>query len=96
MPQATRKGDYNTGHDGCSPTALAEGSPNVFINGQPAGRVGDKYESHSCLAHPSHQDNIASGSATVFINGKQAGRIGDTVEIGGSVRDGSPNVYIGG
>lgn len=96
MPEATRKGDCCTGHDACSAVKLAEGSPNVFINGQAAGRVGDKYESHSCIAHPAHQDHIAEGSATVFINGIQAGRIGDAVEIGGSVRDGSPNVYIGG
>lgn len=96
MPQATRKNDYCTGHDDCPSAKLAEGSPNVFINGQAAGRVGDKYTSHSCLAHPPHQDSIASGSATVYINGIPAGRIGDSVEVGGSVRDGSPNVYIGG
>ncbi|MCM1059474.1 MAG: PAAR domain-containing protein [Eubacterium sp.] len=96
MPQATRKGDCCTGHDGCPPSALAEGSPNVFINGKPAGRLGDNYESHGCLVHAPHQDNISSGSATVFINGIQAGRVDDSVSIGGSVRDGSSNVYIGG
>lgn len=96
MPQATRQDDCCTGHDACPPTELCEGSPNVFINGRPAGRVGDKYKPHSCFIHAPHQDSIASGSATVFINGIQAGRIGDAVQIGGSVRDGSPNVYIGG
>lgn len=96
MPEATRKGDSSTGHDACAPAPLAEGSPNVFINGQPAGRVGDKYASHSCIVHPAHQDSIAAGSATVFINSIPAGRIGDAVEIGGSVRDGSPTVFIGG
>lgn len=96
MPKATRKGDNSTGHDSCSSTALCEGSTNVFINGQAAGRLGDKYNSHGCWVHASHQDNIASGSATVFINGKPAARVGDTVSIGGSVRDGSPDVYIGG
>lgn len=96
MPKATRKEDCCTGHDACPPVKLAEGSPNVFINGRSAGRVGDKYEPHSCEDHGSHQDRISSGSATVYINGKRAGRVRDKVEIGGSVRDGSPNVYIGG
>lgn len=96
MPEATRKDDCCTGHDDCSSVKLVEGSPNVFINGKEAGRVGDKYASHSCLAHSPHQDSISSGSTTVYINGIPAGRIGDSVEVGGSVRDGSPNVYIGG
>lgn len=96
MPNATRKDDCCTGHDACPPAELCEGSPNVFINGRPAGRVGDKYKSHGCFAHAPHQDYIATGSTTVYINGKQAGRIGDDVEIGGTVRDGSFNVYIGG
>lgn len=96
MPEATRKGDKSTGHDACSATALVEGSPDVFINGLPAGRVGDKYASHSCFAHAAHQDNIAEGSATVFINGLAAGRKGDAVKIGDSVKEGSPDVVIGG
>lgn len=96
MPQATRKDDYCTGHDGCGATPLVEFSPNVYINGKGAGRMGDHYTSHGCLVHPSHQDSIAAGSATVFINGLPAARVGDSVSIGGSVRDGSPNVYIGG
>lgn len=41
MPAVTRVGDNNTGHDACPPTALSSGSPNVNINGIPAGRVGD-------------------------------------------------------
>lgn len=96
MAQATRKGDSNTGHDACPPASLSEGSPDVFINGKPAGRVDDKYEAHECISHPSHQDFIADGSSTVFINGKKAGRVGDVVKTGGSVRDGSADVFIGG
>lgn len=93
---ATRKGDLCTGHDACSPVPLAEGSSNVFINGQPAGRVGDHYSAHGCPAHPGHQDVIATGSSTVFINGKPAARVGDAVSIGGTVQGGSGNVFIGG
>lgn len=96
MPKATRLGDMDTGHDACPPTALVTASDNVFINGKGAGRVGDTYAPHGCDIHPSHAGSIASGSSTVFINGKAAGRVGDSVSCGGSVADGSPNVFIGG
>lgn len=96
MPNATRLGDCCTGHDGCPAVPLVEASPDVIINGMGAGRVGDHYASHGCIVHPGHSDVIASGSATVFINGRPAARTGDAVSIGGAVRDGSPNVIIGG
>lgn len=96
MAAATRKGDCCTGHDGCAPAPLVDGSPNVFINGRNAGRLGDKYSPHGCVAHPSHADVISAGSTTVFINGIPAGRVGDAVSLSGTVRDGSENVFIGG
>lgn len=96
MPKATRMGDMDTGHDSCPPTALVTASENVFINGKGAGRMGDTYAPHGCDIHPTHAGAIASGSSTVFINGKAAGRIGDAVSCGGSVAEGSPNVFIGG
>lgn len=96
MPAATRKGDQCTGHDACPPVPLVEYSPDVNINGRGAGRVGDHYAAHGCVAHPGHQDVIAAGSSTVFINKKPAARIGDAVSIGGTVKDGSGNVRIGG
>lgn len=95
MASATRLGDLNSGHDNCSPRQLITASETVYINGRGAGRVGDQYASHSCLEHPPHSDYIAAGSATVFINGIAAGRIGDAVAIGGSVAQGSENVFIG-
>lgn len=96
MSNATRLGDNDTGHDACAPTVLATGSPNVFINGRAAGRVGDSYAPHGCINHPSHSGTIASGSASVYINGKPAGRVGDAVSCGGTVAEGSSNVFIGG
>ena len=96
MPPATRQGDNDTGHDACPPRGLAGHSPDVYINGRGAGRVGDDYPAHSCPAHPPHTGVIASGSSTVYINSRQAGRIGDPVSCGGSVAVGSPNVIIGG
>lgn len=96
MSNATRLGDLDTGHDACLPTALVTASSNVFINGRGAGRVGDSYAAHGCINHPSHSGVIASGSSSVFINGRAAGRIGDAVSCGGSVAEGSSNVFIGG
>lgn len=96
MSNATRLGDNDTGHDACAPTVLVSASPNVYINGRAAGRVGDSYAAHGCINHPTHSGVIASGSASVFINGKAAGRIGDPVSCGGTVAEGSSNVFIGG
>ena len=94
MAKATRLGDCDSGHDACPPRALASASPNVFINGRKAGRVGDNYPSHNCPVHPPHTGVISTGSNTVYINGKHAGRIGDAVSCGGVVAQSSPDVYI--
>lgn len=96
MPAATRQGDNDTGHDACPPRGLSGCSPNVFINGKGAGRVGDNYPPHSCPAHPPHTGVISQGSTTVLINNKPAGHVDDPVSCGGSVAQGSPNVFIGG
>ncbi len=96
MPQATRLGDNDTGHDACPPTALASASGNVLINGKGAGRMSDSYAPHGCVDHPSHSGALSSGSGTVLINGRKAGRIGDSVSCGGNAAEGSSNVIIGG
>ena len=95
MPAATRFGDNDTGHEACPPTALNTSSNDVFINGKGAGRVEDCYIPHGCVVHPSHSGVISFGSSTVFINGRAAGRVGDPVSCGGSVAEGSNNVFIG-
>lgn len=93
MPAVTRVTDNNTGHDLCPPVPLSQGSPNVFANGLAAGRVGDPYQPHGCIVHSAHSDQINSGSPTVFVNGIPWGRVGDSVILGGSVAQGSPNVF---
>lgn len=93
MPAVTRLSDNSTGHDACPPVPLITASANVFVNGKGCGRVGDNYASHSCPDHSPHSGVISSGSSTVFVNGRQCGRIGDAVSCGGSVMQGSPNVF---
>lgn len=96
MPAVTRLGDKDSGHDACPPRALAAASPNVFANGIAVGRVGDVYNAHGCKDHGPHTGVVAVGSGSVFINGLAAARIGDPVSCGGSVAEGSRNVFIGG
>lgn len=68
--QAYRVGDKTEPHGFtlCVPhvTPLVNGSHNVFINGQPAGRVGD---THSCGVV------VLSGSSKVSINGGGTGEV---------------------
>ncbi len=93
MPPAARITDMHT-----CPEATPEphvggpvisGSPNVFINGLPAARMGDPL---TCVGPP---DVIAKGSTGVFINGLPAARMGDLTAHGGVIIGGSPNVIIG-
>lgn len=94
MTAVTRVGDMNTGHDACPPVPLSAGSPNVYANSIPVGRIGDPYVPHGCVLHPEHVGHISSGSPTVIVNGIPAGRIGDSVDCGPTVAEGSPNVIL--
>ena len=94
MPIAvTRIGDEGSGHATNFPQHPAiTGSPNVFINGVAAVRVGDTFQVHS-NGVTSHSGNLAQGSPNVFVNGLALGRIGDAISCGGTVLTGSPNVF---
>lgn len=97
MPGAARLSDTCTGH-GCWPSRPNDqGSPNVFINGRAAHRVGDHWLPHTCPIIPETHDSIlASGSSTVFVNGMPLGRIGDSVACGSIIQSGSTDVTVGG
>jgi len=87
MPAACRLGDTSAGH--CFfPRPNDQGSPNVFINGIAAHRVGDHW--------PVHDGVLAQGSPNVFVNGVALGRIGDAISCGDTVAQGSPNVFVNG
>ena len=77
---------------------IADGSPNVLINGRPAARAlpgpGDdnpvKCDRHSGVQH------VAEGSKIVLINGAPANRKGDHIDCNAKTAKGSTNVLVGG
>lgn len=92
MPAVVRLGDMSCGH-GCFPARPSvEGSPNVFVNGKPAHRVGDAWATH-CCGPACHVGVASSGSATVFVNGKPLCRVGDAISCGDTMCEGSENVF---
>jgi len=96
MPGIIRIGDMSSSDPcGAPPHPPVAGSSNVFVNGIPAVRVGDPYDSHSCPASPPHSSAAASGSATVFVNGIPVHRIGDSISCGSTASNGSADVSAG-
>ena len=94
MQAAARLGDECTGH-GCHPPRTNDsGSPDMFINGQGAHRVGDHWVPHTC-GNNTHDGVATKGSSTVFINGQGAMRVGDLISCGSVVAQGSSNVFFG-
>jgi uncharacterized Zn-binding protein involved in type VI secretion len=96
MAAVTRKGDKGTGHGCFPPRASTEGSPDVFVDGIEAHRVGDSWASHGCGNCSPHSGALAQGSSSVFVNGKALGRVGDDVNCGSKVSQGSNSVFAGG
>lgn len=94
MGNAAKVGDIGTDHDGFPPTKIISGSPDVFIDGLPAARVGDPLEAHDKPKHPKHPRAIAAGSATVFVNGQPLAFTGKGVSCGGVII-GSGTVTVG-
>ncbi len=73
------------------------GSPNVFVNGKPALRVGDPGVHAACCGPNTWV--ARAGSSTVKINGLKAHRKDDAdTHCGGNGKmiEGSPNVFSGG
>lgn len=86
MPGASRKGTDSAGG------TIISGSPDVFINGSPAARVGDKVAKHS--RRGSHAAaSLVKGSPNVFVNGKPLVREGDTASCGHPA-SGSSDVFV--
>jgi len=76
---------------------MAQGSPDVFVNGLPWARVGIDRTAGHCWS----STTLLGGSSTVFINGFPAGLAGSAIfhggcpdhsPHGGSIAVGSPDV----
>lgn len=94
MPAAARLGDMSAGH--CfEPRPNDQGSPNVFINGIAAHRVGDHWIAHTC-GLITHDGVLAQGSPNIFVNGVALGRVGDQISCGDVIAQGSANVFANG
>lgn len=91
---AAKVGNIGTDHDGFPPTKITAGSPDVFIDGVPAARVGDPLEPHDKPNNPPHPRKIASGSTTVLVNGKPLAITGGEIDCGGVII-GSGTVFVG-
>ncbi len=81
---------------------FTDGNGNSITN--PVLRVGDPLAPHTieqvppllppCIDHPGQKVNL--GSTSVFVNKKGIARVGDSVDIGGAITAGVPNVIAGG
>jgi hypothetical protein len=86
MPGVSRKSTDSAGG------AISEGSPNVFVNGAAAVRIGDAVTPHGVGKHAS--PTMAEGSSTVFVNGIAVCRDGDAASCGHTA-SGSGDVFAG-
>lgn len=87
MPGVAR----NTGRDSAG-GALIQGSPNVFVNGNPAVRRGDAVAGHGRFPHAAPR--MVGCSGTVFVNNIGVCRQGDAASCGHPA-SGSGNVFAG-
>jgi len=62
---------------------VTSGSPNVFVNGKPAARVGDVGVHCACCGQNTYK--IVTGDPQVLINGRAAARMGSKTEHCGGV-----------
>ena len=63
--KAVKVGNIGTDHDGFHPTKVTAGSPDVFIDGVPAARVGDPLEPHDKPNNPKHGRTIGNGTINI-------------------------------
>ena len=76
MPGVTR----DDGTDTVGGGFIVEGSPNVFVEGKPAVRVGDRVAGHGRGGHGNA--TMMEGSGNVFVNGISVCREGDRATCG--------------
>lgn len=86
MPGVTRKSADTAGG------TLIQGSPDVFVDGNPAVRIGDAVAGHGPGEHAGPV--MAAGSGSVFVNDIPVCRAGDAATCGHPA-SGSGDVFAG-
>ncbi|RAX06370.1 hypothetical protein CKY10_23155, partial [Photorhabdus sp. HUG-39] len=78
------------GQYGQNKGTIIEGSPNVFFEGKPVARAGDKI---ACSDHPGPAV-IAEGAKTVFANGKPIARLGHRTTCDANINSGAASIAL--
>lgn len=74
-------------------TVTNEGSPNVYVNGTPVVREGDKVGVHLRANGTTDTSVLTTFSPNVYANGKRIGRVGDQYTSDNTITSGSPTVF---
>lgn len=74
-------------------TVTNEGSPNVYVNGTPVVREGDKVGVHLRGDGGTDTSVLTTFSPNVYVNGKRLGRVGDQYTTDNTITSGSPTVF---
>lgn len=98
MAGVVQLGAMTTGHACWPPTMVAQGSPNVLVEGLPAVTVGHMAIPHVCTSTPNpvHPAAVAQGSGTILVNGAPLARMGDQLSCSDMIAQGSGTVLGGG
>ncbi|NDL01402.1 PAAR domain-containing protein, partial [Photorhabdus bodei] len=78
------------GQYGQNKGTIIEGSPNVFFEGKPVARAGDKI---GCSDHPGPVV-IAEGAKTVFANGRPIARLGHRTTCDANINSGAASIAL--
>lgn len=95
MPAVSRKGDAGLVH--CTGYNIAQGSPDVRVNGRPVARDGDLSDTHKkpngkkCGIHAAP----IQASRSVRVNGRPIACVGDALSGCTRIAQGSGDVFAG-
>lgn len=92
MPNVALIGSMTSGSCSAPPTAINQGSSNVFVEGAACAFVGSGIVPHPRPKQSPHGGAVSSGSPSVFVNGKPIARIGDSISCDDKIASGSGTV----
>lgn len=93
MRKVVRKGDLCSGHGAHPARGCIEASPDVFVNGKPVHRVGDKWATHTD-GNDTHDAVLLEGANGVYVNGRPIAMTGCEISCGSETEQGSDDVLV--